>query len=977
MRTLKEKIALEPLYVPSLEKIQPENLVDGNYKFEIDQTQVDAFFLKKDSPYLLVFFSGARDPNKSVLPYYNRWSWADKMPGSCLYISDPTFNINPQDLKLAWYIGTEKHDWMQSILKIIKKIIETMGIKEDNVIFYGSSGGGFAALKAVGLLNNGVAIAINPQTDILKYVPAHVDNYLKIAFNCKAEAVPDSVKKERFSVFSGLVRSRKAKFIILQNLQDSFHYKNHYLPLCSYLGLPPEDSKDQKEIKRYNTWIYDCESGHGAEPSDLVPKMIEHAIQLTKTNFLKLSTLKDGSLILPRRKLSSLIEFSDIEDILDINAKKIYGASDSDLEIRGEFFAFNRLHLTKLNQSHKVFLDRFDALDGNLISYNNSKKSWLLTGFACRYIRYWYNYISQESDNNNYEVIIKRLKILAYIISNIQAGNIIVGEEDFSLLENIFFVDLNRFLNKNVKPSSQIYLYKKDLLILGKVLNVDDFENLKSKLKYVLNYNPIYESINEFESFEKSIADSRLYRYGFLLLPKNINVNFSDIGLVNTYWKDIYLGEYVLHLHYELPVLKFGSGNSEIYILGDVFVAHGNLTIEEIASRFISTGDWDLIDLLSGRFSILVQNDGDIKIFSDPFGARTIYYKISDKGTFVSSHSKLLADASSSEISSVVKNYMKSTEYNNKTTKYLPGDLTIFDGVLYLIPNNYLSLKLQNTFRFWPRKDIKPTSLEELKKLTNEYFVNFSKFLNNANHAIYFGLTGGVDTRIIIAASKALGLNFSTLTWDYHSLGYYERDLINGISDYLGKENLWLNFRTGKQAFLSSLSQVSNANSGLVRGSSDLVPKTFSYVSSSSIFVRGLGGEILRGAYNKSVSKHSNLSSLEYFIKMYNGSRNVNTSLEYDDFTELAFSNYMNRGNYSNLFDHDVGDLFYWEHRMSIWASNLLNEYDVALKNLVGINSRILFEASYGLPSDIRFRRELILDLMLTFDEFLASYPTD
>ena len=37
------------------------------------------------------------------------------------------------------------------------------------LIFYGSSGGGFAALKAVGLLNNGVAIAINPQTDILKY----------------------------------------------------------------------------------------------------------------------------------------------------------------------------------------------------------------------------------------------------------------------------------------------------------------------------------------------------------------------------------------------------------------------------------------------------------------------------------------------------------------------------------------------------------------------------------------------------------------------------------------------------------------------------------------------------------------------------------------------------------------------------------------------------------------------------------------
>ena len=56
MRTLKEKIALEPLYVPSLEKIQPENLVDGNYKFEIDQTQVDAFFFKKGFTISFGFF---------------------------------------------------------------------------------------------------------------------------------------------------------------------------------------------------------------------------------------------------------------------------------------------------------------------------------------------------------------------------------------------------------------------------------------------------------------------------------------------------------------------------------------------------------------------------------------------------------------------------------------------------------------------------------------------------------------------------------------------------------------------------------------------------------------------------------------------------------------------------------------------------------------------------------------------------------
>ena len=59
---------------------------------------------------------------------------------------------------------------------------------------------------------------------------------------------------------------------------------------------------------------------------------------------------------------------------------------------------------------------------------------------------------------------------------------------------------------------------------------------------------------------------------------------------------------------------------------------------------------------------------------------------------------------------------------------------------------------------------------------------------------------------------------------------------------------------------------------------------------------------------------------------------------------------------------------------MAIWAANLQNEYDVALKNLVGINSRRLFEVSYGLPKEIRFRRQLLTDLMLQFDEYLSRY---
>ncbi len=974
MTNLKEIIGSEAFSMPQLDRLSIEHLVNGNLRFEIDDAKIDTFFVRKNSPYLFVFFAGARDPQKSLLPYYNRWSWANKMPGSCLYVSDPTFNIDPEKLKLAWYIGTESHDWMQSILKLIKKISILLGVQGSHIIFYGSSGGGFAALKAVGSLNEGVAIAINPQTNILKYIPAHVNNYLNIAFNSKLENIDNNVKKERFSVFSGLARSRKAKFIILQNIQDSFHYKNHYIPLCSFLGLSSQDQKDKSEIQRYNTWLYDCESGHGAEPSELVPKIIDYATQLAKTNFLKLINSPSDDLIIPKRKLNSRISIDEINDVLTADSKKIYGASDHEIDIDGVFISFNQIHLLKLNVTQKSFIDSFDVLDGNLISYENTKKGWLITGFVLRYIRYWDNYVS-KLDSDNYEAIIKRIKILAYVISNIQASSLIVSEEEFCFLKSIFLNHLEKFLNKDVKSPNKLFFYKGDLTIVEKVLSSKFYLDYKENLDCILEYNPGYKKQNEINSFENVLKSSRLYRYGFLLKPKKSK--FSIVGMADTYWHKINVGNYNLYVHFELPIKKFEYDTSTLYILGDVYIAHGNLSLDEIIRRFIQEDNWDLIDLLSGRFSIIIVNQGESKVFSDPFGSRTIYYKLTEDGPIVGSHSKLVADNSFSKISSVIKNYMRAPEYNNKTTKYLPGDLTIFDDVYYLIPNNFLNLDLQVTTRFWPREQFNPIELTDFKLLVREYFVKLSYFLKQTNNLVYFGLTGGVDTRILIASTKSMGVNFNTITWDYKSLGYYEKDLINGISKYLGRDNVWLNFRSEKQVLFSFLSSVSNSNSGLVRGLSDLVPKTFCFVPNNSMFVRGLGGEILRGAYNKEISKYKNLETLDYFIKIYNGARNKVTSLEYDQFTENAFRNYMKRGNYDNLYNYDVGDLFYWEHRMAIWASNLLNEYDVALKNLVGINSRILFNAAYGLSGSVRFRRELILDLISEFDSFLASYPTD
>lgn len=949
-------------------------LKDGNIKFLIDEGVFDTFFVRKNSPYLFVFFSGARDPSKSKLPYFNRWSWAPQIPGSCLFVSDPTLYLDAEKLRLGWYVGSDKHDWMNSTIQLVRKVAQLLGVDDSKIIFYGSSGGGFAALKAVGLLNNGVAIAINPQTDILKYNKEPVNEFLSKSFHKVASEIPDNIKRERFSVFSGLARSKKAKFILLQNVQDISHYKKHYLPLCAYLGLDAEDKKIA--LNRYNTWLYDCESGHGPEPKELIPLLLSQALNLTDPKALKINKLVEKKLSI-RRINSNRLSISTILPFISgkHGEQKIYGAADDVLLIDGDSFVLQNIDFKKLTLSQRKQLNNFSILEKNILTFEETGKKWLISGFVVRFIFYWDIYISNY-ELDAYEDLVKRLRFLAYIISLAQKGEIALVDEDFLRLERIFIKHLEQFFNEYRKKTDKVYLTKSDLEVIRNIVTDDFYRDFNEKLEEVLSFSPFYSTLGDLESYKLVNEQQRTYRYGFLICPINSkdNLDKSTKILMSKYWRKIELDSFYLYLHFETNLHSYSFGDNKVLIIGDIFVAHGKKSLHDTLKDYITEDDWGSIDNLSGRFVLIVKTNNTLKLFTDAFGARTTYYTIVENDIFISSHAKLVADASGRSVSNEIKKYINTDEYNNKTTRYLPGDLTIFDQVYYLIPNNYLDMKACNTKRFWPRGEIYSTGFSELEELTYEYFASFVGYLRTTNYLVYYGLTGGVDTRILISASKHFNFDFKTLTWDYKSLSLLEKDAINGISNYLGFENLWLNYRDKTKSNFNFLDEVGNINSGLLRSASDLVHKTFVAVPNNSMFVRGLGGEILRGSYNKSMHMYRDLSTLNYFVRVYSGANNKHYSKFYEDFTVKAFSDFLIRGNYNQTYNCDVGDLFYWEHRMAIWAANLQNEYDVALKNLVGINSRRLFEVSYGLPKEIRFRRQLLTDLMLQFDEYLSRY---
>ncbi|WP_155807792.1 alpha/beta hydrolase family protein [Bordetella petrii] len=233
--------------------------------------------IKPDSNKLFVMLCGATN-RRFAHPDFHRVSWAPEIPGSTLYVADPTLGVT-RKLSLAWYVGTRDNDWGTGLAEMVRAVAGKLGLGTDSVITYGSSGGGFAALMTAARLGDATAVAINPQTHVLQYHPKNVRTMLLSNFGTSEyEELPPSLVSQRFDAIRAFRDAPKAKLLYLQNVNDIHHYEEHYLPFCEKLGLPIYGGVKDGHLE---TWPYKDAHGHRGEPPALVPDILAKSIALS------------------------------------------------------------------------------------------------------------------------------------------------------------------------------------------------------------------------------------------------------------------------------------------------------------------------------------------------------------------------------------------------------------------------------------------------------------------------------------------------------------------------------------------------------------------------------------------------------------------------------------------------------------------------------------------------------------------------
>jgi len=148
----------------------------NNVKYEFLITFND--FSKK----LLIIGSGALPSNDNThdrsRPLFNRHSW--DFHESTIFYNDPTLYID-DELLGPWCIGTINDWYLQNIAKIIEEIAKNRGIENKNLLFFGSSAGGFTSLLLSILIKDSYSLAEIPQFNLKNNWRRH---YLLLIKHC-------------------------------------------------------------------------------------------------------------------------------------------------------------------------------------------------------------------------------------------------------------------------------------------------------------------------------------------------------------------------------------------------------------------------------------------------------------------------------------------------------------------------------------------------------------------------------------------------------------------------------------------------------------------------------------------------------------------------------------------------------------------------------------------------------------------------
>lgn len=173
----------------------------------------------------------------------------------------------------------------------------------------------------------------------------------------------------------------------------------------------------------------------------------------------------------------------------------------------------------------------------------------------------------------------------------------------------------------------------------------------------------------------------------------------------------------------------------------------------------------DQIYRFGGRFAVLIIADDVRRIYLDPAGTLGVVYSVGRRRV-ASTVSALVWD----DPHHFVWSAGTGTFPDNKPNQYWPAGLTLDSDISRLLPSHALDLASWQARRHYPGETPRRVGADEIPRLVQEIGGRLTEQIGcfaNRTTPVYLPLTGGQDSRTILACSRAWAQQFEYVTFDY------------------------------------------------------------------------------------------------------------------------------------------------------------------------------------------------------------------
>ena len=408
-------------------------------------------------------------------------------------------------------------------------------------------------------------------------------------------------------------------------------------------------------------------------------------------------------------------------------------------------------------------------------------------------------------------------------------------------------------------------------------------------------------------------------------------------------WNRVKLAEgFCLTSHPFLNVTRGKLENREIVCLGDIFdptnpYSSQEKIISNLARDAANFMDFEKeVSTLAGRWVLLISIDHRTRLYPDAMGSKSVFYYKADHGAlWVASQPQIIGETLNlqEDHDAVQKNH--SNEYEGYPDKIVP-----YDGVVPLLPNHHLCLNTSKVTRFWPTDQLPRNDVDSATEIVASALSGIVESAIN-RYKVVAPLTGGYDTRTILAASKN-SLNkvkFFTVNRPKYTPKF---DLAKParIAQILHLDYEVVKFEEPDCRFLSRLDRnVAN----MVSGAGRMIVKSVSHLASDSLVFTGVGTEITKSSsYKRGFHPRIVTAGLLCTLK---GNPNNEESLS-------VFESWLDD------IPKDKGiavlDLFNWEQYIGNWAGMIFTASDTSYLAIPAFNCRFVLETMLSVDATYR-----------------------